>query len=372
MVATAVDRVDVRQGSRGRFTITSYWGKDVKVAERSAAEVDALYVQLLTTGIIDRGTARPKLHGVMSGKAYMFICTCVVAASAAALATVVDSPEALIALVEAKNAESREQLTVTVCSVLGAVVCGAGAAYIAAGYMFAKRYDRAVGSASQFLQSLVGEARAVEHVRALLEPSEREDWPSSFGEINLGEHDLPHPKSETEWWYYNAHLRAETGEEKENSGEYSVFVCFFRFLKHVDKSSGKRFYSHALTWALSDVENEKYYTDVLLESDSPQMILKSLDRGDLMKDPIISRALREVLLKGNVPLPDRLFTNAPVVNPKKLSIEYETSTLTKDVAGNYILSATHPNLPCSLDLTFEPQKAPGKRCIRTDDSYANT
>jgi hypothetical protein len=39
-----------------------------------------------------------------------------------------------------------------------------------------------------------------------LRPSERSDWPSAVGPIDLSVHDLPHESSQTEWWYYNTHF----------------------------------------------------------------------------------------------------------------------------------------------------------------------
>ena len=364
----SLDLVSVRTGTAGKFEIT--WQCDqsaTKTVQRSASEIEGLYKQLARGAALSPETRQSlpnslNLKGTLPVGAYILVFSCAVAASAAALSVQIDSPDVLFDLLQPHAAELDDRLKVVLCISFCAALAVAALAYVASARLFEKRYEAATAAVAAFLEKVSKDPAAKQHLRALLEPSEREDWPSCFGRIDLERHDLPHPKSETEWWYFNAHLDGEVAEDEDNRKlQYSVFVCFFRFLKHVDKKSGKRYYSHALTWALSDVESKKYYTDVLLESDSPQMILKSLDRGDLMKDPIISRALREVLLKGNVPLPDRLFQEAPTVDAKKLHIKYETSTLTKDSAGNYLLSATHPSLPCSLNLSFQPKKAPGMR-----------
>uniref|UniRef100_A0A7S2WJU5 AttH domain-containing protein n=1 Tax=Mucochytrium quahogii TaxID=96639 RepID=A0A7S2WJU5_9STRA len=188
-------------------------------------------------------------------------------------------------------------------------------------------------------------------VRALIEPPLRPDWPARVGKIDLGLHDLPHASSQTEWWYFNSHLECKQGRK------ISLFVCFFRILKHVDKND-KRYYSHALTWALTDVVNGKYYSDVVMESDAPKSMLKALDNGKSLKDPILSRALREILEKGRLPLPDRLFKKNPVIDDSsdELRLEYESGTLVKDDLGVYRISLEHYDFDCKVDLEFNPQK----------------
>lgn len=88
---------------------------------------------------------------------------------------------------------------------------------------------------------------------ALLQEPLRPDWPARVGPIDLSLHDLPHDHASTEWWYYNAHLTIPDNNGIK-SREISVFVCFFRLLKHVDDNDNK-IYSHALTWAMIDPKN---------------------------------------------------------------------------------------------------------------------
>jgi len=199
---------------------------------------------------------------------------------------------------------------------------------------------------------LGSDARKSPVVLALLQPPLRMDWPARVGPIDLDIHDLPHASSQTEWWYYNAHLTIP----EENNREISVFVCFFRICKHIEEN-GKRHYSHALTWAICDPKSESYHSEVLLESDSPEMILKSMQKGKGMKDKILRKAFMEVLEKGNVPLPDKLFSTDPNVSTEELDLDYETSTLKKDSEGRYVLTAKHSVDDLGLTLTFNPKKA---------------
>ncbi|GBG25438.1 Geranylgeranyl pyrophosphate synthase [Hondaea fermentalgiana] len=202
-------------------------------------------------------------------------------------------------------------------------------------------------------------------VQALLEPPLRPDWPGRMGPIDLVIHDLPHPRSQTEWWYFNAHLECQPREGGPRSApprKFSVFVCFFRFFKYYDRRSKTRYFSHALTWAVSDVENSKYYSDVLLERDAPRSILKALDQGHGVQDRILQRALREILEKDSVPLPDRLLSRDAVVETVEetgeLRLNYEGASLEKSKDGVYRVRASHYKLPCALDLSFSPEKAP--------------
>jgi hypothetical protein len=118
--------------------------------------------------------------------------------------------------------------------------------------------------------------------------------------------------------------------------QYSAFAAFFRVLKHIDQDTGVKSHAHALNWALSDVEGKRYFQEAVLDPDSPKskllhltlqtqlwrlsfprficlpaawfaVIQKQLDTGRVIKDSRLLRAYEEVLAKGNVPLPDRMF-----------------------------------------------------------------
>ena len=190
-------------------------------------------------------------------------------------------------------------------------------------------------------------------LRNFLKPSERADWPAAVGAIDLGVHDLPHESSQTEWWYYNAHFTDEDGND------YSAFVAFFRVVKHTDKDTGKKSYAHALNWALSDVKRKRYTQEIVLDRDSPAIVKKQLDQG-IIKDPRLEAAYREVLDRGNVPLPDRMFSPGrdAVCDRDRLHVDLESAVVVKDKAGNYVVTCTTPTGAAGVELVFKPEKPP--------------
>jgi geranylgeranyl pyrophosphate synthase/predicted secreted hydrolase len=195
-----------------------------------------------------------------------------------------------------------------------------------------------------------GKTRAL---RTFLKPSDRPDWPASVGAIDLAVHDLPHESSATEWWYYNCHFQDEDGND------YSGFAALFRVVKHTDKATGAKSYAHALNWALTDVKRKKYVQEIVLDKDSPAIVRKQLDAG-MIKDVRLEKAYREILDRGNVPLPDRMFSKGrdAIVSRDKLFLDYESTTVTKDKAGRYVVTCTTPDGQTGMELVFTPQKAP--------------
>jgi len=212
--------------------------------------------------------------------------------------------------------------------------------------------ERRIALATMLRSVLDSPARDSAQLQYFVRDADRPDWPAAFGPIDLAVHDRPHESSATEWWYYNSHLKTSAGRE------FSAFVCFFRVVKHIDRKSGRKYFAHALNWAITDVENGKYYQDSLLDNDSPAMIKKIVEREGEIEDPRLKKAMMEVLEKGNVPLPDRMF------NPKrpttmaadKLAIDFEDATVTKDAGGRYVVKAALPDGSVGLDLVFDPAK----------------
>ena len=195
-------------------------------------------------------------------------------------------------------------------------------------------------------------AHAVFALRSFLQPALRPDCPNRFGPIDLERHDLPHASSITEWWYLNSHVVTDAGKQ------LSVFCCFFRVAKHIDPASGKKTYAHALNWAITDVESGAYHTDVLLDQDSPQMVLSQLKKGvRVVKDKKIRDAMVEVLEKGNVPRPDRMFDQRPRVSKSGLDIDFQDAQIHKNAAGEYEITARHgEDKSTGFRLTFRAQK----------------
>jgi geranylgeranyl pyrophosphate synthase/predicted secreted hydrolase len=194
-------------------------------------------------------------------------------------------------------------------------------------------------------------------VKSLLLPDIRPDWPSKFGSIDLEEHDLPHDTCSTEWWYFNSHFQVtdkETGDIK----PMSFFASFFRIVKHVD-SRGRKYFGHALTWAIVDPNAKEYYFDVALDKDAPKDILTSMEKSAKAgpSDAFVRRALMDILRKGNVPLPDRLMKSDASCSNSSLKLNYDGSTLEKDPEGRYVLNVNMPS-GISAKISFKPEKAP--------------
>ena len=204
-----------------------------------------------------------------------------------------------------------------------------------------------------YMIALAAEPRAASSaaLRAFLRPSGRPDWPAAFGKIDLMKQDLPHASSATEWWYFNVHFKDADGND------YSAFAAFFRVVKHTDKSTGAQSYAHALNWAISDVKNKRYVHESVLDRDSPAVVRKQLDSGHVVRDPRLKRAYMEILDKGNVPLPDRMFSKRdPIVEKNKLHLDFESAVLTKDANGAYVLTCTTPDGKTGVELVLNPQK----------------
>ena len=126
-----------------------------------------------------------------------------------------------------------------------------------------------------------------------------DDWPGE-GPIDLQVHDLPHRSSTLEWWYLNCHLETVTGRR------LSLFASFFRLSVGYNEQAESYEYAHALSWALCDADSGQYYADSRVDQCAPEVGLKKLERGEGTPDPLLRRAMREVLEKGHVPYPDRL------------------------------------------------------------------
>ncbi len=177
------------------------------------------------------------------------------------------------------------------------------------------------------------------------------DWPEQ-GSIDLAVHDLPH-NSAIEWWYINSHLTTADGRS------VSLFASFFRKITGYDEVTQAPQYGHALTWALSDVDNRRYHTVSLGDRSGPQTVLGMMDRGEkILQDPWMERTLREMLEAGKIPAPDRMFAGDAYVARDCLELNYDGSQFLKREDGSYFLKLSDPeaNLTCKLTLT--PTKPP--------------
>lgn len=174
------------------------------------------------------------------------------------------------------------------------------------------------------------------------------DWPVEG--LQLGFHDLPHTSSLLEWWYFNAHLKAEDGRT------FGMFGSFFRVILGKDEKTNEPVRGHLLAWALSDPGAKRYYTDSRMEDSVRVYGLARLRKGEGTRDPRIRRALEEILARGNLPRPDRHFEGPVEVSTEKLSLNYGGSTLEKQSDGSYTVHFRSDK--ATADLTFRPTKAP--------------
>jgi geranylgeranyl pyrophosphate synthase/predicted secreted hydrolase len=180
-------------------------------------------------------------------------------------------------------------------------------------------------------------------------PRQRTGWPGP-GPIDLAVHDRPHSSANLEWWYVNSHLRVAGG------AEFSLFAAFFRVRSGKDGATGQDWFTHYLTWALTDVQTKKYHGTVLLDPAAPQLVLRNLDeeRGD--EDPRLCRALREVFARGQAPLPDQVLRRPALVALDRLSLDLDGNRLERRRDGSYALDLWDDWLRAGCRLTFTPVK----------------
>ena len=178
-----------------------------------------------------------------------------------------------------------------------------------------------------------------------------DDWPAD-GPINLEIQDLPHHSSTTEWWYLNSHLETVNGER------LSLFASFFRIVLGKDEQTKELKFAHALNWALVDASAGKYYAESLVDPCAPEVGLEKLERGEGTPDPLLGRAMREILKKGQVPHPDRLIEGPILVSRERLDLDFGGNSFRKLDDGSYELRLFSDELKTGCQLIFHPLKRP--------------
>lgn len=179
-----------------------------------------------------------------------------------------------------------------------------------------------------------------------------QDWPAEFGDIDLSIHDLPHHSSSTEWWYVNAHLEDKDGKK------YAIFASFFRKIIGYNEATKIAEYGHSLTWAIVDVEHKKYYQNSRVDKRAPEIGLKKLRKKEGVKDERVRKAAIEMLEKGSMPYPDRMFEGDVTVAMDKLDLVFDTNSFKKDANGDYVLKLHDTEHKLTCELHFSPQKQP--------------
>jgi geranylgeranyl pyrophosphate synthase/predicted secreted hydrolase len=175
-----------------------------------------------------------------------------------------------------------------------------------------------------------------------------EDWPEP-GAIDLAVQDLPHASATLEWWYINTHLRSESGVE------LAIFAAFFRHARGRDAVTGDLVYTHSVAWALSDPAQHAYHPCVTVDSTATELGLAKLAAAAGTQDPRLQRALREVMERGEIPGPTRMFADAPVVGETVLELSFGGDCLRKVDAG-YELELKDAAAGIGCKLTLVPRK----------------
>ncbi len=174
------------------------------------------------------------------------------------------------------------------------------------------------------------------------------DWPGP-GPIELSIQDLPHASATLEWWYLNCHLRTLSGRE------FSLFSAFFRQAAAL-RADGAFEYAHSLSWALCEPERRRYFPNVAVDSRAPGLGLKKLERLGPGGDDRLSRALSEVLERGRIPAPTRIFEGDARVENQKLDLGYGRDRLSKTASGAYRVELHDERNQLSCKLLFTPRK----------------
>jgi geranylgeranyl pyrophosphate synthase/predicted secreted hydrolase len=177
------------------------------------------------------------------------------------------------------------------------------------------------------------------------------DWPGP-GPIDLAVHDLPHASSALEWWYVNTHFETEDGRE------LAIFAAFFRELKGKNPATGGPEYAHSITWALSDAARQRFYPSCAVDNGAPEFGMRKLDAGAGVEDERLNRAMREVLSRGRIPGPTRMFDKQAVVQMDRLDLDYAGDQFVKQADGSYVLRLYDAGTKTGCNLTFKPKKPP--------------
>ncbi|MGE0400390.1 MAG: polyprenyl synthetase family protein [Kofleriaceae bacterium] len=182
-------------------------------------------------------------------------------------------------------------------------------------------------------------------------------WPQS-GPIDLATHDLPHAAADTEWWYVNSHVESADGRS------YGVFAAFFRIIASVDEATKQVTYAHSMTWAITDLATGRYIGESRVDENSPKLGLERMDNGRGSKDERLNRAMREILERGQVPTPDRVFDGTVSVATDRLCVSYGQNGKFEKLADNsYRVAIGSHEGKALIDLRF----APGKHACRHGD-----
>src|SRR6185436_3302858 len=110
-------------------------------------------------------------------------------------------------------------------------------------------------------------------------------------------------------------------------------------------------------WALSDVKTGRYLAHSRVDAQAPRIGLEKIKQGHGSKDPRLNRAMVELLEKGRVPRPDRMFQGPVNVALDRLSLDYAGERFEKTDAG-YALNLFDSETRHGVQVVFKPLKPP--------------
>jgi geranylgeranyl pyrophosphate synthase/predicted secreted hydrolase len=177
------------------------------------------------------------------------------------------------------------------------------------------------------------------------------DWPSD-GPIELAVHDLPHASSTTEWWYVNGHCFAK------DERQFAFFAAFFSKVTGYHPKTREPLYAHSLTWSICDLDAKKSYSVSRVDQRAPEEGLRRVKGGFGSRDPRIDRAIREILERGVVPAPDRVFDGRVTVGLKHMALEFASDSLIKNADNSYTLKLFDSVKALGCELRFVPKRPP--------------
>lgn len=174
------------------------------------------------------------------------------------------------------------------------------------------------------------------------------DWPrKDKNPLDLMVHDRPHHSSTTEWWYFNTHFLSQDGQQ------FSLFASFF--LKRKEENS----YSYSGLWAISDVNNQKYYTASCVDKHTPDICLQKIKKDTTSSlDPSLKSAMEESFQQGRIPFPDHVIEGDAFIIEHPFSF-YCGDLIFKKLENNcYQLLLQNKKNAVHCELIFTPKKKP--------------
>jgi geranylgeranyl pyrophosphate synthase len=109
---------------------------------------------------------------------------------------------------------------------------------------------------------------------------------------------------------------------------------------------------------VSDPSARAYYPDSRVDKSAPQVGLERIKSGRGSKDERLNRAMREVLERGVVPEPDRVFEADPFVADGRLELDFAGARFEKLEEGKYRLRLQNDRVSTGCDLVFKLDKPP--------------